>query len=313
MSDLTLTALAERQHGLVSRVQALEHLSRGALDRRIESGRTEVMRSGVYRIAGTPRSWEQALHAAVLAGGLETVASHRAAAGLWELAGFGRGDGIEITSPRDRRVRLEGVRAHQSTVLGDRHITTRSRVPVTTVARTLCDLTAVAQMGEIARALDDALRRRITTLPQLQLVFDDLATKGRRRSRVMHILLAERADGIEPGESAPEQRVARWLVAAGLPRPVQQHRIELGRRAARIDLAYPKALVAIEYDGWDYHRTRTAFDRDRARANELEVLGWVVLRFTSTSSRADVVALTRAALDQVSIHHGMREEMTLAG
>jgi len=59
-------------------------------------------------------------------------------------------------------------------------------------------------------------------------------------------------------------------------------------------------MIVIEYDGWDFHSTRLAFDADRARANELEVIGWTVLRFTSRSSDATVVTIVSAALTRAS-------------
>ena len=117
----------------------------------------------------------------------------------------------------------------------------------------------------------------------------------------MREILAARAPGFHPGESAPELRISRALVAAGLPAPVHQCPFRIGKRTVRADLAYPDAGIVIEYDGWDFHSTRTAFDSDRARANELEILGLTVLRFTSKSSDAQVVATVRAALDRASV------------
>jgi very-short-patch-repair endonuclease len=90
----------------------------------------------------------------------------------------------------------------------------------------------------------------------------------------------------------------RGLVAAGLPEPVLQHRITLGKRRCRIDLAYPDSKIAIEVDSWEYHGSRTAFDEDRARANDLVVAGWRVLRFTSAITDAQAAATVRAALSQ---------------
>ena len=87
----------------------------------------------------------------------------------------------------------------------------------------------------------------------------------------------------------------RVLVAAGLPAPAQQHRVRLGGRSFRIDLAYVDSKLAIELDGWDVHRTRTAFDDDRARANLLVAHGWTLLRFTSRSPDAEIVAFVQAS------------------
>jgi very-short-patch-repair endonuclease len=95
---------------------------------------------------------------------------------------------------------------------------------------------------------------------------------------------------------ANEMRVLRAIVSYGNPEPVQQHWVRLGTRRCRIDLAYPDFRVAIEVDGWDAHRSRTAFDRDRARENDLVVAGWRVLRFTSNSAPSEIGVTVDAAL-----------------
>jgi len=112
----------------------------------------------------------------------------------------------------------------------------------------------------------------------------------------MRAILEARATGLRPGDSHPEVRVTKLLIAAGLPRPVQQHELRVNGRTVRIDLAYPEFLIAVEYDGWEFHSTRSAFDRDRARANELELLGWTVLRFTSKASDTTIIRTVGAAL-----------------
>jgi very-short-patch-repair endonuclease len=47
-----------------------------------------------------------------------------------------------------------------------------------------------------------------------------------------------------------------------------------------VDAAWPAARLVVELDGWAYHRTRQAFQRDRTRSNDLQAGGWTVLRFT---------------------------------
>jgi very-short-patch-repair endonuclease len=92
-------------------------------------------------------------------------------------------------------------------------------------------------------------------------------------------------------------RVLRAIVLSGSPEPVPQHWVTLGTRRYRIDLAYPEFKVAIEVDAWDAHRSRTAFDRDRVRENDLVVAGWRVLRFTSNSPPSAIGTTVAAALD----------------
>ncbi len=58
----------------------------------------------------------------------------------------------------------------------------------------------------------------------------------------------------------------------------------------------------LEYDGFEAHRTRTAFDGDRRRAHALAlVAGATVLRFTSASTREEVVRDVTAALERAAV------------
>ena len=73
---------------------------------------------------------------------------------------------------------------------------------------------------------------------------------------------------------------------------------------ARLDVAFPAALVAIEIDRYEFHSTRAAFERDRDRQNQLAALGWVTLRFTWTmlvKRPDDVAARIRAVLSARSV------------
>ena len=49
-----------------------------------------------------------------------------------------------------------------------------------------------------------------------------------------------------------------------------------------VDMAYPEHKVAIELDGFRFHDRPDGFDRERARGNTLEAIGWRVLRITKT-------------------------------
>ena len=112
---------------------------------------------------------------------------------------------------------------------------------------------------------------------------------------MIHTLLAARLRGYDPGDSDLETRVLSWLTGAGLPPPRQQYRVRINGKTYKLDLAYPDELLGMEPDGWDTHRTRSAFDGDRERANALALAGWLVLRFTSHSTRDDVVSQVAAA------------------
>jgi very-short-patch-repair endonuclease len=83
--------------------------------------------------------------------------------------------------------------------------------------------------------------------------------------------------------------------AHGLPQPVANAR-PIG---FRVDFAWPGTDVIVETDGWRTHRTRAAFEDDRARDQALTVAGLRVVRFTHRQIADDpaaVAATVRALL-----------------
>src|SRR5437660_7487027 len=152
-----LASLAERQHGLVTRAQAREEgFSKREIESRLEAGLWETLHRGVYRLAGSPRTWEQAVMGACLAAG--AVASHRTAAAVWALP-LAAGD-IEVTIAQSRRTRLRGAVVHRATDLEPVDCVYRRRLPVTSVTRTLIDLAGVLPEDRLEVVLDHALAHR---------------------------------------------------------------------------------------------------------------------------------------------------------
>jgi len=104
----------------------------------------------------------------------------------------------------------------------------------------------------------------------------------------------------DPRAESPRETALRLLlVAAGLPRPESQVEVRDGVRfVARLDLAWPQARVAIEYDG-AHHRGFLQHSRDLERHNALRALGWIVIQVDARlMSQPDrLVALVHRALD----------------
>ena len=266
-----MARLAEKQHGVFSRAQAMEcGLSSDTIDRRVSSAAWERLYPGIYRLAGVRATWKQSLLAACLGWGTGAVISHRAAAALWELPGFSPGT-IELIVPR-KRERARGHVVHRPLALPRADVTVVDAIPVTTPGRTLVDLAGCVNADVLEEALDDALRRRLVSLACMRW---QLRESGGRRGIGVLAKMVCACDGGVP-ESSLETRLLRALRAAGLPKPAVQYRI--GRY--RVDFAYVDARVAIECDGYRYHSGRRAFDDDRARQNALTAMGWRVLRVT---------------------------------
>jgi very-short-patch-repair endonuclease len=296
--DRLVAALAERQRGLITKEQALElGLQPAQVAWRTRSGAWLIERRNVYRFAGVPVSWEQAVLATTLSLGAGVVASHETALRL-HTGRRERGDEVlEVSSPRHRRVVIPGVRAHRSVVLFDADLVVRHGIRVTSPARTVVDLSSRRTAKELGRVVDELLRRRLLRLPSLAQCVARLGPAPGRSPRKVHEVLQARWEGYDPGDSDLESRVLAALHVAGLPLPRQQYRVVIEGRRRYIDLAYPDLKLAIEIDSWAYHRFRSSFDGDRARDNELVVLGWYVLRITDRMTDAEIVAVVRRALE----------------
>jgi very-short-patch-repair endonuclease len=299
--DQPIGLLAKRQHGVFTRAQAMRcGATDGTIRWRLRVGRWERLHPRVYRLAGTPTTWRQRAIAACLYMGPHSALSYRAAAVLRGLAGFKRAR-MEVTVPTSRnRSGSHQIRIHvQGDLIPEEDITTIDGIPVTKPARTLLDLATVEKEDVIEQCLDDALRRRLVSLPFLERWLADPRRKRHRGARVLQRLVDARAT-IGVTESPLETQVLRLLRDAGLPIPRLQYVVQDGDRfIARLDFAYPDDLVAIEADGFRYHDQRQRFDDERARGNEIEAMGWHVLRITSQHLEQDsdgVVTWVRRAL-----------------
>jgi very-short-patch-repair endonuclease len=225
--------------------------------------------------------------------------SHRAAAALWDLDGFPQRV-VELSTAGSRKSRLPWITLHRVSSLDRSDVANVGPLPVTTPTRTIADLCGVASREEVEPALDAALRQGLTSLPRLRWAAERLGGRGRPGARILAELLTARGPGSTPAASILESRLRRLLHRSALPKPVEQHEIhDRGRLLARVDFAYPEARVGIEADGYRYHSGRVAWQRDRARRNELTSRGWRILHVTWDDLEArpsSVVSQIRAAL-----------------
>jgi very-short-patch-repair endonuclease len=288
---MIISRYANRQHGGFTRSQALEAgFSSSAISRRRISGLWEGVDHIVYRLAGTPSSWKQQLMAACLAG--PAVASHRAAAILWEFPGM-PADIIEVTALRHQRRRASHVTWHESRHLTKRDVTEVDRVPVTRPVRTFLDLGVVLNSNQLEEVLDNGLRRNLLDIAAIWRRVDELGDLRPGSKRVRGVL-GFRVAGDRPAESVLETRFRHLVRGAGLPMPTPQFEIRVNGSTARVDFAYPEFRLAIELDGAAYHSSSRARGRDRLRENQLVALGWRVLRFTWEDVRDQPAAVLNA-------------------
>lgn len=290
--DAAISRLAAAQHGVYSRSQAVERRATAKMiQHRVRVGRWERLYPGVYRLAGAPVSWRQELMAASFAVGHDAVASHRSAAALWQLPGFGPGV-VELSVAAKTARGRGGIILHRVQVLARVDVTVLHGIRVTNPTRTLIDLAAVETAEALEEALDDALRRRLTTIPRLEWRLQALARSGRPGIAVIRSLVEARDPRNAVPQSVFETRLLRALRQARLPEPVCQHEVREGPRlVALVDFAYPAIRLAIEAEGYRWHSGRARWEHDLARRNALTALGWRIVHVTwaELRSRPDAV------------------------
>jgi very-short-patch-repair endonuclease len=127
-----------------------------------------------------------------------------------------------------------------------------------------------------------------------------LRARGRRGpgdARLRAALEEHRAHGVSLVRSELEARFLALLDARGLPRPLTNAIVH----GHEVDAFWPDRRVIVELDGWAFHHTRRAFQRDRSKANALILRGCAVLRYTHddvTRRPGQVAGELRDRLDQ---------------
>ncbi|MBI2170082.1 MAG: type IV toxin-antitoxin system AbiEi family antitoxin domain-containing protein [Actinobacteria bacterium] len=288
-----IDATGRKQHGLITHAQLRDlGLSEASIWRAVRSGRLVRVRTGVYRLAGTPLSQEQAWLAAVLSARGDAVLSHRSAAAAWRLRHFDAPDRIDLLIEGEGRTRMIGIRPHRTLALPTPHRTRLHRIPITTAERTLIDVCGVYPTRQTGRILDDALRRKTISLPRLVRTFETVPVSGRRKSGPMTRLLRERLPGFNPGGSAAELDVMAILRRAGIrPLPEQQFRIRIEGRTYKVDYCWPDTRHVIEFDGAGGHDTVSARHDDRDRWRRLQRAGYTVWPVTEETSEGEIIAI----------------------
>jgi very-short-patch-repair endonuclease len=263
-----LGRIARGQHGVVTRTQLLDaEVSKEELRRRIQKGTLLVVHRGVYRVGHKAPSIEARYHAAVLACGDGAVLSGRAAGYLWSLV-KGSAPPPEVTTPKQRKVK--GVRTKRAR-RGDINATKCHGIPITTVPRTLVDLSSLLSSDDLARACHEAGVLHRTTPRQVEAVLKHRpTTPGAERLR--KVMLGE----VHVTLSGLERKFLKRLCEAGMPEPV------MNRKAGekRVDCRWPQHKLTVELDSYRYHSSRHAWELDRRREREAHARGDDFRRYT---------------------------------
>jgi hypothetical protein len=264
--------------GLLLRDKALIAVDPDDVLTALRSCRLRRIQRGIYlprRIEATPLVLARA--ALLSSGAVGAVPSHQTAARVHQIAVPEQDRVQHVTVTREQRRRNRPDLHFHTRSLGCGEVEKRDGVPVTSIARTLADLTTSLERLRAVWALDDALRRGLCAKADISAVIE------RWRGGAGCLSARERleeADGV--AESILETAGRLALRDRRVPLPVPQYELWAsdGTLVARLDGAYLREKVALEFDGADPHGLPEAVFRDRWRQNALLELGWTVLRFT---------------------------------
>jgi hypothetical protein len=263
-----LAVLAARQHGVLTAAQLGElGLTHAAMSARVRAGTLHRVHRGVYAVGHGRLSQEGRWLAAVLAAGEGAALAGLSAAVHWK-AWRRAVHEIHVLAPGNHR-RQSGFRVQRCRNLDPRDVTTHAGIPVTTVARTLVDLTPELTAAQLANVIHEAaFRNRFNAAATREAM---ARANGRPRLAILEAALAANESGSAGTRSDLEDRFL--ALTAGLPAPAINVRVA----GIEVDFAWSDLVVEIDGDGHKRPRSRR---EDRRRDAALEAAGCAVLRFT---------------------------------
>jgi hypothetical protein len=266
MNDV-MRVLAWRQEGVIAVWQLVEAgMGRRGIEVRVRALRQ--LQDGVYLTGDAPATRRQHWWAAALTAPGRVV-SHASAGAAYGFRPWGGAFEVVTAPGSGGPRRYRSLLVCRSTTLR-RNTTTLEGLPITTAARALADLAPGLDDRELGRAVREALRLRVTTCAEIQVML--LRAPARKRPAKLARLAAKYAHlPIARAASDPEAHALELLDAAGYPTPL----VNVVIAGHKPDLAWPHVRHIVELDGPDFHQFP---DEDLKKQAAWERAGWTVAR-----------------------------------
>jgi very-short-patch-repair endonuclease len=252
----------------VTRTQLREAgLGKDAITYRIKVGDLIPIHTGVYALGHAPQAFADRAYAAVLACGRGALLSHGSAASLWGI--YDRWwTPFEVIVDTARR--RPGIRIHRAT-LTRKDVRWHLGLRVTSPARTVFDVAPRLTDKALTRAVNEL---RIARRLRLEHLGELVARLPRHPGATRVKPLIETRQG--PTRSELEDSFAAFARHFDLPP------FEFNARVARyeVDVLFPEQRVIVELDGFEFHGTRQAFEKDRERDATTLAAGHITVRMT---------------------------------
>jgi hypothetical protein len=277
-----LSAIFVAQGGVATYAQIVAHLSRRDMQRRLRSEELVRLFPSIYSLPA-PDVFTRLRGLDLRCAAQVAVCLGTAAA----IHGFDTEDVelLHVLNPDGHLLRNHpGLRVHR-----------RGR-PLTAPNWTAVEVARTLRRPRALATLDAALRSR--TCDRDGLLSAATAQAGRRGIVLVRDLIPlARSEAESPMES--EARLV--MLDGGLPEPELQYEIvDRDGRLWRVDFAWPDRMVAVEYDGFDWHSSRDALRRDRQKRAALEEIGWRVSSIVSDDVRKQPEVMVRRIYDRLT-------------
>lgn len=296
----SILKLAQSQHGVIALFQ-LEQLGipRSSQNSIVKSRVFERRGFGIYCLIGAEQTWRHKASLAILSCGPTAYLSHESVLINMELLAehdrrsrYGSRHGIHVISSR-RLTKKHSIINHCSQSFDSEYTTCIfNGIPQVTLDLAIIDSAARLADSQLASVVDSAIRRHLIQPGNLLLTLENLSKSSSRETRRLIGLLNDHVAGgkeFAKAESVLELRVQRVLRNHLNITVVPQYEIHTDRKTYRIDLAIVEKQIAIEIDGFIFHRNRNNYDSDRYRQNDLVAAGWKMVRITSAFSDAQII------------------------
>lgn len=216
-------------------------------------------------------------------------ASHHSAAQLWGGV-VPRSSDVHLAVESGCRTKRKGIKTHRHS---ERPTMGRqSGIPLTSPAQTFVDLAGGLDLVDLVILGDSLIKKNRVTIEELRRSVAVAGGRGHNTARRASTLVRAAVD------SPNETRLRLLIVLAGLPEPTVNVTLRDldGEIRRRLDLAYEKWKVAIEFDGRQHIEREPQWERDLLRREELEAQGWRFVVITAT----DIYTKPEQALARVA-------------
>lgn len=271
-----MAALARRQFGVFSRAQALElGLASSTLAQWLDTGRFRRLMPGVCVGAEVPDSWQVRAMAALLAVGGQVVLARQSAARLHALdlpPGLDAGLAL-LVHQRTFPTLPDDIHVHRTRRLPDDHVRRVGVFPVTSPARTLCDLAGVVGPTALRRSVAHAVRNDLADALELRTVVGGM---GRVRGKRTLLRVCDELSPLEEDcWSELESFFLRVATQAGISPTAMNHPVvDATGRQRYIDAVWLPHMVGVELDSKRAHGSPIDQNDDEIREADIVATGW---------------------------------------